>query len=400
MLAHSPSLPLIINYLDLNHDIAITAEEEEGIILALQHRDRVRCIRLRKPIPMLQKLIKALDGEFPILELLLIEHQQYPRPRSEHDPNLNFPVTFRAPHLRNLVLMNFAISIESPILTAIENLAVLSLVGIPASAYFHPGALLQRLSLMPQLETLGISFNTYYPSRDIEQQLLHTPITTHVTLPNLRWLAFQGTSAYLEALLPWVTIPLLEKFQVYFFNRMTYSIPHLQQFVSSAGKLRIKTAMVMFLMDYLDVRAYPHKGSRAFTLNMELGGRHLDWQVVSAAQVFCAFRKALSAVEDLTLKYDRYGISPEWSNNADRTHWRELLGSFRNVKILFVDGGLVGQLSRALQPGEGESPTEPLPELQELAYSGSGDTGDAFTPFIQARQNAGHPVALRSTHRG
>ena len=130
---------------------------------------------------------------------------------------------------------------------------------------------------------------------------------------------------------------------------------------------------------------------------MELGGRHLDWQVVSAAQVFCAFRKALSAVEDLTLKYDRYGISPEWNNNADRTHWRELLGSFGNVKTLSLDDGLVEQLSRALQPGEGESPTEPLPELQELAYSafsGSGDTDDAFTSFIKAHQNAGHPVAL------
>ena len=187
MLAHSPSLPLVIDYLD--QDCGLTAEEEEGIIFALQHRDRVHRIRLVKPIPILQKLIKALDGEFPILEFLLIMHQWYQRPRPEHN-SLNFPETFWAPHLRQLELMSFAISIESPILTPMENLVVLSLSAIPASAYFHPNTLLQRLSFMPQLEKLGIVFDTYYPCRDVEQQLLRAPITTRVTLPNLCWLAF------------------------------------------------------------------------------------------------------------------------------------------------------------------------------------------------------------------
>lgn len=59
-----------------------------------------------------------------------------------------------------------------------------------------------------------------------------------------------------------------------------------------------------------------------------------------------------------------------------------------------MDDGLIEQLSRALQPGEGESPTELLRELQRLAYFGSGKTGNAFTSFKAARQNAGHPVAL------
>ena len=37
---------------------------------------------------------------------------------------------------------------------------------------------------------------------------------------------------------------------------------------------------------------------------------------------------------------------------------------------------------------------ELLPELQELTYSGSGDTGDVFTSFIDVRQNTGRPVTL------
>ena len=49
--------------------------------------------------------------------------------------------------------------------------------------------------------------------------------------------------------------------------------------------------------------------------------------------------------------------------------------------------------SRCLRLEDEEDPVE-LPELQELAYSGSGNANDAFTSFIDARRNAGRPVTL------
>ena len=133
-----------------------------------------------------------------------------------------------------------------------------------------------------------------------------------------------------------------------------------------------------------------------YTLDMDLGGRPLDWQVVSAAQVFRTLRSVSSAVEYLSLEYGRYHISTEWNNQADRTWWRELLGSFGNVTTLRVEYDLIVQLSRALQPGEGESPTELLPELQEISYTTitNAFSLDAFAPFIDARQKAGRPVTL------
>ena len=389
MLANSPPFPLIIDHFDEAYR-DLTTEDEEGITIALQHRDRVRRIRLMKPVPILQKLITALDSEFPILEFLCIQNERYHRPVIELT-NLKIPEAFRAPHLRHLVIRNFAIPIGSPLLTTMRNLVTMSLNSIPPSAHFHPNALLQRISLMPQLETLGIMFNSYDPVRDVERHLLRTPIMTRVTLPNLRWLGFRGTSTYLEVLLPWVTIPLLEKLQVYFFNRLIYSIPHLQQFVSTAQNLRLKAARLEFRRDCLLFTAYPYKGSMSITLDMTLGGRHLDWQVVSAAQVFGALRKVFSTVEHLTLEYGRHGLSSEWNNEADRTWWRELLGSFGNVKTLRVSSGLVQQISRTLQPGEGESPTELLPDLQEISNFAAGS---AFTKFIDARQKAGRPIIL------
>ena len=396
MLAHSPPLPLIINYFDKEYHHDLTTEDEEGIILALHHRDRVRRIRLMKPIPKLEKLIISLDGEFPILEFLLIWHQPHHRPVVQNILNLKFPETFHAPHLRRLVLENFTIPFESPSIPNMGNLVrvvTLSLVKIPSSVYFHPNVLLQRLFLMPQLEILQTTFNLN-PSRYVERELLRTPIMTRVTLPNLRLISFRGSNAYLEALLPCVTTPLLENLCVRLFNRVVYSIPHLQRFMSTAGSLRLKTATFTFYEDCLMVTAYPHKGARMYSLAMELGGRHLDWQVVSAAQVSHALRTVFSAIEHLSLKYDKHNISSEWNNEADRTWWREFLGSFGNVRALFVDSELVGQISRTLRPGEGESSMELLTELQELSYSDNGASHGAFTSFVDARQKADHPVTI------
>jgi hypothetical protein len=128
---------------------------------------------------------------------------------------------------------------------------------------------------------------------------------------------------------------------------------------------------------------------------MELGGKHFDWQVVSAAQVFPALRTVFSAVEYLTIGYDRFITSSEWDGEADRAQWRELLGPFSNVKTLRVGYGLVGKISRVLQPGEGESPTELLPELLEPSHSAGSAQHNAFTLFVDARKKAGRPVTVR-----
>ena len=260
MLANSPHLPLIIDHFE---DDVITRDDEEGIILGLLHHDRVCRIRLRSSISNLQQFIFALNGEFPILEYLLIYHSS----TDTHDTSLNLPETFRAPHLLHLFLMDFALPIESPSLTTMANLVNLDLDSIPPSAYFHPNVLLQRISLMPRLELLGISFGFQLLSGDIERQLLHASIMTHVTLPNLRGLLFQGASAYFEALLPWVTIPLLETLAFCFCDdQQTHSIPHLQEFMSSGWNFHPTATALHFYEDYLLMKAYPRKGATVYSL--------------------------------------------------------------------------------------------------------------------------------------
>ena len=278
MLAHSPPLPLIIDHVDEDYDI--TEEDEEGIILALQHRDRVRRIRLGMSVPILQRLVLGLDGEFPILEYLYFTPREYKMfsPSGNHNMHLKLPETFRAPHLRQLLL-------GSPLLTAVGSLAVgpQSYRSTPTTVYVHPITLFRWLSRMPQLEALGITVFNHH-TRNTERRP-RMPIMTPVTLPNLHWLAFQGNSAYLEALLPQVTIPLLEKLQVYFVKQRSHSNLHLQQFMNAVGTLRFNTITLTFFKQYFNVTAYPHKGARMYTLCMTLDDRSLDWQLVSEARV-------------------------------------------------------------------------------------------------------------------
>ena len=105
-------------------------------------------------------------------------------------------MTFLAPHLRHLYLWPAALPIGSPLLTTTAGLVTLVLADIPPSAYFPPTSLLTWLSLMLQLESLEIQFlfPQILPNRDVERQLLDTPIT----LPNLRKFFFKGVSAYLK----------------------------------------------------------------------------------------------------------------------------------------------------------------------------------------------------------
>jgi len=89
MLAHLPPLPLILDYGDGDRDV--TLEDEEGILLALRHRHRVRHIRFSMPASGLRRLVAVLDGEFIMLEKLYI------KPLADGDNGLSLHDTLKVP---------------------------------------------------------------------------------------------------------------------------------------------------------------------------------------------------------------------------------------------------------------------------------------------------------------
>ena len=206
-----PPFPLVIEYGDDDDaEITCTAEDEAAIFLALEQRDRVRRIRLLIPVLKMQKLIMAMDGEYPVLEYLILVDLH-----TEKGTVLILPEALETPHLRHLFI-NCSIPIQSPLLGMAAGLVNLCLVLYHPSTYFEPTVLLQCLSSMPQLEILAIVFQFAVPNRDVERQLMLRPIMTHVTLHNLRSFVFQVVSVYSEAVLSRITAPRLEIFRLHY----------------------------------------------------------------------------------------------------------------------------------------------------------------------------------------
>ena len=384
LLAHSPPFPLVIDHRSCD----ITTEDEEGIILSLKQRDRVRRVRLDLPVTSLQKIVVAIKEEYPILEYLLIG------PENSDIAILIFPETLQAPHLRHIVLCGFTLPMGSRLLTTAMGLVTLCLYIDRPSSYFYPNTLLQWLSFMPQLETLIVFFLLPLRDHDAVRQLTHTLIIMPVTLPNLHRFTFKGVSSYLEALLHRITTPRLEKFEVTFFNQLTFFVPHLLQFKNPTANLRFDAVRFNFSDDGVGVAFALGEYFDMFIVAIIVECWHLDWQVSSVAQIFNSPGQLFSAVGHLSLNHGEHSLSTEEHNEVERAEWRRLLSPFSNVKTLQIGDGLVEELSRSLQPEDGEHPSELLPELQELRHSGSGDTDGAFTSFISARQNTGRPVSL------
>ena len=392
MFAHSPPLPIIIDYIDQRH--GVTADEEAGIVLALQQRDRVRRIRLVMPVPELQRVIMAMDEDFPRLEYLYI---------GPHTTGLVLPETFQA-HLRHLILTNLAFPLGSPLLTgtAAASLVTLVLQRISPSAYFRPNDLLQRLSLIPHLETFIFGFDSPVHNRDVERQLLRELDMSHmapITLPNLRWLGFKGASDYLEAVIPHITTPLLERFEISLLNQLVFSIPHLLQFMDEAENFNFGHAILTFREESLCMDAYPTEEARVYALHLEIGcSRHFDWQVASAAQILNTFRTPFSTVEHLTIEHGGIFRSSEPPDEDDLVQWRELLGSFDNMKTLNMSDGLIGELTFTLK-WDGKLPIALASKLKDLLCPVGRDASHIreISFFIDTQRYPGRPSLLSNT---
>ena len=385
MLEHSPPFPLIIDHIHAPHDI--TAEDEEGILLALKNHDRVRRIRLRMSVLSLDRLIAALDDVFPMLEYLDIGPQ--------FAPNWNgslFPSTLRAPHLRHLVLFDISLPIGPPLLAG---LVTLSLQYTHPSANFGSGELLDQLKFMLQLETLRITIYSPLSDQDIEEQLLQIPLSTHVTLPNVRWFEFNGPLASMRSVLPRITMPSLKIAEIIptTFPDFAFSTYFVLQFVCKTENPRFGGVRVTFHDQCVVVTMYPHEWTDIPTLRMrDSWGGPVDG-LVSTERRLCAMGPVFSEVELLTLEDE---TSLEWHKGSSmRADWHDLLGLFNKVRILHVAGGdLIEGLSCSLLPEDHGSSIEGLPDLRVLSCPKGSRVGKSCRSLIAVRRNAGHPVTL------
>jgi hypothetical protein len=339
----------------------MSAEDEGSAIFALQQHDRVRRIHVDAPTAVLRNLFKVIDCELPMLERLFLYLS------TESRAGVELPEKLRAPLLRHLTLSNISLPIQSQLLRQAEGLIALQLWNIPASPEFHPAHLVAQLVGMSRLEILMVQFYTPVPKRRFESSAQPTPIT----LPNLKVLAFRGSSTYLEGILARINSPLLSTFTIEFFNQLTFNLSHMLQFIRTTRNFKFRSTEIHFDKEFVSVTVDPHPDpvdSHQFLVKVKC--QSLGWQAACVSQICHALEPLLVEVDSLKLGFHMDGSSP-WQDDVDVEKWHGLIRTFAGAKSLRLTGGLVGDLFRSLQLDEGELPLDLLPGLKKFVPNGS-----------------------------
>ena len=163
-----------------------------------------------------------------------------------------------------------------------------------SSTYLNPNSLLQRISSLPQLETLVIIIA--FPNPDVETRLLHVPTITHATHPNLRLSSFQGASAYLEVLIRQIATPRLERFHIMFFEQVAFSIPCLVRFINTieSKRLSFDSAKLESFYEQVRVKTYPHDENRRCSFSISVDCLSFNVRISPMAQIVDALGQVLS----------------------------------------------------------------------------------------------------------
>ena len=384
-LSHLPPLPLVIDYSDTTRTMA--RKDENNIRLALQQHGRVRRIVLRAPSLSLHTWLAQMNRLFPRLGDLSLSTT------TTEQISLVLPETLQAPDLRRLSLHGISPPIGFPLLSSTIALSTLSLTRIGAASYFPPGRLVTHLRDLPHLEELSIGFAVPIPLPSSEKELLPAPMS-HVKLPNLRQLTFQGVDVYLDNLVAQINTPLLKQLNLTLFFDLTFTLVNLTKFIHRTKGFRCLVARVMFKKGGASVDAghyYEQYGiANIGNLSLHINCNPLDWQIDSVTQVCGALGNVMSAVEELTLDLDAHGMPLDWENTLDSTMWHALLLPFIGVEKLRIGFSLTHELSQALKPVAGGLVAELLPELQELEVHAKSP----FSTLVKARKSVDRPVLL------
>jgi hypothetical protein len=381
LLSHLPPLRIDIDYRSVD-----AAETAAGVLYAIQQRTRIRRIVLQAPSQTLKKLIATMDKHFPQLEYLSLSSTT----RTTEATKLMIPRTFLALKLRHLELPTIYLLTELPLLTFTYTLVTLKLADIKAPGYFTPVELVTQLQHIPQLEDVSIGFSTPMPRPNTEGGLLLPP-TAPIKLPALRGLDFRGVSTYLESLLPRISAPHLERFDVTLFNQLTFTLPHLSHFAGTAKGLRNPNAKIHFNREAVSFVLETDERSKESTFGLRISCMQFDWKIHSATQVCRALEPVLSFAKELTLDVEDQTLPSDWQNDIDGMAWHDLLAPFSSVKKLCIGPPFASGLFTAMQSNDAKLVQGILPELQELEIV-HGDT--EFTTFVDARRLSNRPVRL------
>jgi hypothetical protein len=244
-------------------------EDEDNIMAALEHTDRVYSISFTVSSSLLKKLSTISKPFLELEELVLL---------SQDNAQLTLPSAFWWGHrLRTLHLTRVAFPSLPQLLLPSQNLVDIQLDEIPRCWIFFPRGV--RKCLMRDDPTS----NTFTPFPFIppRRNYLSLPPSPgdRVVLPALTRFKYRGTSKYLDILVARIDAPRLGDINITFFSQPTLDASQLGLFISRIESWRPPSRA--------DILSSPGAISITFTqpealstrLGLQISCEQLDWQL-------------------------------------------------------------------------------------------------------------------------
>jgi hypothetical protein len=373
-----PAFPIIVNYGSEN----LAPSDEDNVLAALEHPDRVYTLDLTLKASQLAKLVAVMQEPHPILQCLGLTF-------GRDAPVL--PGGFlggSAPCLQKLELDAVPFPTLPSLLASAKDLRELHLYNIPKSGYISPEALVAGLAASTSLWSFYIGFKSKN-SRPTQNSL--RPVT-RVVLPAIATIEFEGVSDYLEDLVARIDCPKLQWIKIwYLYRRANFRAVHLLEFIDRSENYwvrQFRRSNVHFFPTGEICLEFAHLRNMVSTW-ITFQGK--NWGVSHLVQMFRQFSTKLSEVRYLYIAYDRPGAG------MGQNEWALLFRPFTAVRTLHVCRGWIRNNPPAVEGvtayiATGADP-EMLPALG-LLYLDCKPQATFFENVVAERQLSNRPITV------
>ena len=377
-LGYLPPFPIVINYGAIHRPP--TPEDEDNIMDALEHTDRVCSISFTVSRSLLKKL-STISKPFSELEELVL--------LSKDSSQLTLPSAFWWGHrLRTLRSTRIAFPSLPRLLLPSQNLVDIQLDEIPSVGYFSPEAFAIALCGMTQLQTLSLHFLSLPPRRNY----LSLPPSPgdRVVLPVLTHFKYRGISKYLDIFVARIDAPRLRDIDTRFFSQPTLDASQLGGFINRIELWRSPFRAEILSSEGTISITFTQPGAHT-RLALQISCEQLDWQLSSISQICDQFSSFIFSVEELDIKMAGPSRVPD---DMDNEQWLRLIRVFNCAKGIHVPGEFVTDILHALRLAD-EGDDIVLPALQSLYLDRTTPAAkDTVDSFVSQRQLSGHPVRI------
>lgn len=366
--------------------------EQDNLLAALEHRDRVRTINLGMTSSQVQldKVAIAMQAPFLALTLLRLTLTRHRTVQILPDGFLGDS----APCLREIHLTGVSFPALPTFLLSTSDLTDLHLYNTSPTS-IPPEAMATGLAATTRLKALTIEFHS---AASLPHQSPITP-PTRAVLPALSRFQFRGDSKYLEDLVALIDCPRLKCINVSYSNLLLdVHVSQLFRFIALVENFkltRFRRARIRFYDQFVYIciealQTDPHPSH----LTLQFPYRRSNSQVQSTRQHLVQSSAMLTTVRHLTVATLCGGFLEE---DGDYAEWLELIRLFPTVEALHFGGELAILIDPILDDLTKEMVADVLPALRFLNID--GQMTRSVKQFIAARQLSMRPVTIVKTQK-